>query len=127
MSSGYPIYYRLSSNPLDFNSKPNIQLVASDHTGTSSSPYVVWTPYGGQGGNGTIIVDCATSGSLFINQALGEGEWREIRVAQPGAYSRSLEILAESETALLIMGAGYNQQSTLNEVTDSVVDLSQLF
>jgi hypothetical protein len=125
MSSGYPIYYRISSNPLQFNSQPNIKMVASSGASLVSSPYVVWTTYGGA--NGTIIIDCSTSGSIFINQALGEGEWREISTPQPGAYSRSLMILAQSQKQLLIMGAGYNQQSTINRVTDSVIDLSQLF
>ena len=122
---GYPVYYRISSNPLNFNAQANVQLVASDGASLNSSPYVVYTSYGGT--NGTIIVNSAASGSLFINQALGSGPWKEIHVSQGGAYTRSLEILAESPKALLIMGAGYNQKSTRNEVTASVVDLSTLF
>ncbi|KUL83017.1 hypothetical protein ZTR_09321 [Talaromyces verruculosus] len=124
-SQGYPVYYRISSDPLNFNAQANVQLVASDGASLNSSPYVVYTSYGGI--NGTIIVNSAASGSLFINQALGSGQWKEIHVSQGGAYTRSLEILAESPKALLIMGAGYNQKLTRNEVTASVVDLSTLF
>lgn len=103
----------------------------SDGTQPASSPYVVWTPYGNSA-NGTIIVSCGTASSVFVNQALGEGEWMEIATPEGTSYSRSLRVLQEQGgkddgRMLLLMGAGHLPPSTTNRVTDSLVDLGSLF
>lgn len=93
----------------------------SSGTKPTSSPYVVWTPYGGK--NGTIIVSSGTQDNLFVNQALGEGEWTEIKSPEAHSYTRSLRVLSEENGRyLLIHGAGV-LLGTSNRVTASVLDL----
>lgn len=89
----------------------------------TSSPYVVWTSYGGE--NGTIIASSGTQSTLFVNQALGEGEWTEIESPEAHSYTRSLRVLSEDEGRyLMVHGAGV-LSGTSNSVTVSVVDLEE--
>ncbi|GFG26944.1 hypothetical protein IFM61606_06952 [Aspergillus udagawae] len=121
-SYSFPVYFRISSDPENFASAPHQRLVTNTGYVPTSSPYVVWTPYGGV--NGTIIVSAYSSSSVFINQALGEGPWREIPTSEPNAYTRSLRILSEDPKMLLINGAGVlNGQS--NKVTVTLVNLEE--
>ncbi|KAJ5683014.1 hypothetical protein N7462_006179 [Penicillium macrosclerotiorum] len=117
----FPLYYRRSSDPEDFASATGERLVVSSGTEPTSSPYVTWTSYGGT--NGTIIASSGSYSTLFINQALGEGEWTEISCSEGTSYSRSLRVLSESnEQYLLVNGAGVSG-GTSNSVTVTVVDL----
>ncbi|KAI9730552.1 MAG: hypothetical protein M1834_005793 [Cirrosporium novae-zelandiae] len=121
-SSGYhfPIYYRLNTNPLDFNSSPDHYIKAGS-TVPTSSPYVVYTSAGNE--NGTIVVSAASTSSVFVNQALGHPDaW--VRVSTPAAiaYSRSLRIMQDQPTHLLIAGAGLNGNYDKN-VTVAVMDI----
>jgi hypothetical protein len=83
---------------------------------------VTWTPYGGP--DGTIIVSCGTFSSVFINQALGEGEWTEVATPEGTSYTRSLRIFEQDPQFLLINGAGVLNGEE-NSVTVSVVDLEK--
>ncbi|KAJ5212532.1 uncharacterized protein N7498_004178 [Penicillium cinerascens] len=122
-SYSFPLYFRLSSNPEDFASAEGHQLVVSSGTVPTSSPYVVWTPYGGK--NGTIVASSGTQSTLLINQALGEGEWTEISSPESQSYSRSLRVLSEGNGKyLLVNGAGV-LSGTNNSVTVSVMDLEE--
>ncbi|PLB55603.1 BNR/Asp-box repeat protein [Aspergillus steynii IBT 23096] len=123
-SYSFPIYYRISADPENFNAAPHQRLVVSSGTVPTSSPYVVWTPYGGK--NGTIIVSAGTQDSIFINQALGEGEWTEIATPEGHSYTRSLRVLREDPSKLLLHGAGVLLGKT-NKVTVSVMDLKKAF
>lgn len=120
----FPVYYRISADPLDFNSSEGIPLVPAN-TGTIpvSSPYVVHSSVGGE--NGTIVVSSGSQTSIFTNQALGaEGEWYEWSTAQPSAYSRHLRVFGEDHSKLIILGAGHLPPSTTNNVSLSVLDLT---
>lgn len=119
----FPVYYRISSDPEDFNSAEGVQLIASDGTKPLSAPYVVWTSYGGK--NGTIIASAESSTSVFINQALGEGEWTEIATPEGASYSRSLRILEEGDGNWLLLNGGGALGGEDNSVTVSVVNLKQ--
>ncbi|KAJ5937645.1 hypothetical protein N7454_003987, partial [Penicillium verhagenii] len=121
----FPVYYRISANPLDFNSAEGIQLVAKDGTKPTSSPYVTWTPYGGA--HGTIIANGQSSTSIFINQALGAGEWTEVATPEVAAYSRSLRVLEEGDGNWLVLtGGGDSAATTDNLVSVSVLNLKGL-
>ncbi|KAJ5684650.1 CAZyme family GH93 [Penicillium maclennaniae] len=119
----FPLYYRLSSDPEDFASSEGIALVASSGTVPTSSPYVVWTEYGGK--NGTIIASSGTQSNIFINQALGEGEWTEIASPESASYTRSLRILSEGNGRYLAINGGGVLGGTSNTVSMSVMDLKK--
>ena len=122
-SRGYPIHYRLSDDPRNFAKAPDSALVAN-RVAPSSSPFCIWTPFGGP--NGTIIVS-AYQADIYTNRALGDANaWVAYKVPQPSAYTRSLMVTAARPELLLIMGAGNLPPSTSNRVSLSVVDLSKL-
>lgn len=127
-SSGYsfPVTYRISADPLDFNSSAPISLVAAN-TGTTptGSPYVVFSSDGGA--NGTIVVSCGGRSTVYVNRALGDASaWYEYETPQPTAYSRHLRVFAEDQTKLLIAGGGVLPPATNNTVSLSVVSLPDL-
>lgn len=114
----------MSSNPEDFASVEHHALVASSGTVPTSSPYVVWTPYGGK--HGTIIASSGTQSTIFVNQALGKGEWTEIASPESVSYTRSLRVLSEENGRYLLINGGGVLSGTSNTVTVSVVDLKEV-
>jgi hypothetical protein len=122
--SGYsfPVYYRISSSPLDFNSAPGYPIIASNVHPTSSS-YIVWSPAGGD--NGMIVVSSGSRSEIFVNKALGAvDKWEMVVTGQPAAYTRHLRLLPyRNWEHLLIMGAGHLPPSKTNNVSLSVVDV----
>ena len=123
----FPVYYRISADPLAFASAPDQALRPNndDTTVPQGSPYVTWSPYGGE--NGTIVVSCGTLGQVFTNQMLGHPDhWVMRETPQPTAYTRFVMIKDEDPDLLLIMGAGVLPPSTTNKVSLSVVRLSEL-
>ncbi|KAJ4172030.1 hypothetical protein NW754_007628 [Fusarium falciforme] len=121
----FPVYYRLSEDPLAFLEAPGQQVVSDDGTKPAGSPYVVWSSYGGE--NGTIVVSCGTMPQIFTNQALGHPDaWKKWEVPQPTAYTRALLVFEEDPDLLMIMGAGDLPPGKTNEVSASVVRLSEV-
>lgn len=123
---GFPVYYRINANPLEFNNSEGIPIIAKN-TGTSpvGSPYVVWSSVGGE--NGTIIVSSGSYTQVWTNQALGdEGEWYEWETPAPSSYTRSLRVFNEDQDRLLIMGGGVLPPSTTNNVSYSILDIEGL-
>ena len=93
--SGYsfPVYYRISDSPLEFNSSTGYHVVAGDVHSTSS-PYIVWLQAGGE--NGTIIVSCGSLSEIFVNKALGAvNQWSIVATPQPAAYTRHLRVMPQ--------------------------------
>jgi hypothetical protein len=120
--SGYsfPVYYRISDSPLEFNSSTGYHVVAGDVRSTSS-PYIVWLQAGGE--NGTITVSCGSLSEIFVNRALGAvDQWSIVATPQPAAYTRHLRVMPQ-RNHLLIMRAGYLPPSTTNNVSLSVIDV----
>lgn len=113
----------MSSNPEDFASVEHHKLVVSSGTKPTSSPYVVWTPYGGK--NGTIIASSGTESTLFINRALGQGEWTEIASPEAHSYTRSLRVLSEGNGRYLMVNGGGVLGGSANRVTVTVMDLKE--
>ncbi|KAJ4168376.1 hypothetical protein NW754_002248 [Fusarium falciforme] len=122
----FPVYYRISSDPLDFINAEHVPLILQDGTQPAGSPYVVWSSYGGK--NGTIVVSSGTAGEIFTNQALGDpSAWKKWTVPQPAAYTRALLVLKKNPDLLMIMGAGILPPANgQNTVTSSVVRLSKI-
>ena len=120
--SGYsfPVYYRIASSPLEFNSSIGYPVVAGA-THPTLSPYIVWLAAGGE--NGTIMVSCGTLSEVFVNKGLGAvDQWTMVVTPQPAAYSRHLRVMPQRNN-LLIMGAGHLPPSTTNNVSLSVIDV----
>lgn len=125
---GFPVYYRMASDPRTFASAKEHSLVVGS-TRSTSSPFVTWTPYSTTSGNknGTILVSANSQSQIFSNSALGdESKWEMHSVAQPAAYTRTLRVLQNDPSRLLIMGAGHLPPSTTNAVSLSIVDLGKV-
>ncbi|KAJ9148485.1 Glycoside hydrolase family 93 protein [Pleurostoma richardsiae] len=122
-SYSFPVYYRISDDPLKFNSAPGHALVAEGTT-PFSSPYITWSSAGGR--DGTIVVSDGTHQQIFVNRALGaDDKWEWYSVPQLVAYTRHLRVFKDDPSKLLIMGAGHLPPSTTNNVSLSVVDLGK--
>ncbi|KAL1875333.1 hypothetical protein VTK73DRAFT_10117 [Phialemonium thermophilum] len=121
----FPVYYRISDDPLAFNAQsPGQQLIAGSIR-PESSPYVTWSSFGGD--NGIIIASSGTNAQIFVNRALGDPtRWEAYNVPQPVAYTRHLRVFDQDPSKLLIMGAGHLPPSTTNNVSFSIVDLGTL-
>ncbi|KAF7592745.1 hypothetical protein BBP40_012503 [Aspergillus hancockii] len=122
-SYSFPVYYRLSEDPEDFLSAPHQKLIVSSGTKPTGSPYNVWSSFGGE--NGTIVVSSGNEGPVFVNQALGEGEWTEIATPESASYTRALRVLQQDQRFLLLNGGGV-LNGEANKVTVSVIDLESV-
>lgn len=121
VATGYefPVYYRISENPLDFNNSVGLPLVSNNGAQPTSSPYVTWSPVGGI--NGTIIVSC---GSLEPISLGAQDSWKTVQTPEGVSYTRHLRALKNSNH-LLILGAGHLPPATTNKFTVSVVDIAK--
>ncbi|KAJ5409037.1 hypothetical protein N7509_002920 [Penicillium cosmopolitanum] len=101
---GYPVYYRMADSPFDFRFAYGIPIMV-DGVQPNASPYVVWSPSGGD--NGTILVSDADHSGVFTNQAGGQpDQWELHDTPQAPAYSRSLHVFEKYPDHLMILGAG---------------------
>ncbi|KAL2669993.1 hypothetical protein Neosp_014872 [[Neocosmospora] mangrovei] len=124
-TDGCRVHYRLSSDPLNILSAPGHSLVSDKGTRPVSSPSVVWSKVGGA--NGSIIVSAGSQSAIFVNKNLGaDGSWVEYATPQPNAYTRSLMTFKEDDNYLLIIGGGRLPPSSTNQVSLSVVKLTDL-
>lgn len=120
----FPVYYRISESPLEFNNAVGYPVIANDGTQPMSSPYITWAPTGGP--NGTIVVSSGSHSQIFTNQELGATDaWKIIPTPEGISYSRNLRVFKHIPQHLLIMGAGVLPPSTTNKVTVSVIDLEK--
>ncbi|KAH8661479.1 glycoside hydrolase family 93 protein [Tricladium varicosporioides] len=119
----FPVNYRISDDPLNFNAAADVALISSDGTQPTGSPYITWSPVGGV--NGTIIVSAHSNSQVFINKALGDANsWKTVKTPQPNAYTRHIRVLKQNTNHLLIMGGGQLPPSTTNKISLSVIDLA---
>jgi hypothetical protein len=86
----YPAYYKIASSLEDFAKEPARKLDINTGAQANGSPFVTWTPLGGA--NGTIVVSTSDSNSVFINQALAESSWKEVKTPAGRAYSREVRV-----------------------------------
>lgn len=117
----FAIYYRISTDPLNFNASLGRPIIATDGTVPVSSPYNVWTPVGGP--LGTIAVSDGTHSQVFLNHNLGApGAWTKMETPEGISYTRSLRVLRDS-SKILIAGGGV-LSGTNNSVTASTIDIT---
>ncbi|CZT13737.1 hypothetical protein WAI453_005101 [Rhynchosporium graminicola] len=104
-----PVYYRLAESPLEFDNSVGIPIAVKDRSEPNSSPYVIWSPYGGV--NGTIVVSAASRSSVFTNSFGGAvDKWEEHSTPASASYARSLQISMSDPNRLLIYGGdSYNK------------------
>lgn len=119
---GFAAYYRLSTDPLAFNSATGYRITATDGTVPTSSPYVVWTSAGGT--NGTIIVSANSNSEVFVNTALAApgSAWRKIATPQARSYTRSLQVLPDPN--LILLAGGGTLGGSTNKVSASVMNIT---
>ncbi|KAF1995580.1 glycoside hydrolase family 93 protein [Amniculicola lignicola CBS 123094] len=117
----YPIYYKLSFDPENANSEPWHRLVVNVGTQPNGGPYVTWSPVGGP--NGTIIVSDSDNNPIWINQALGEGTWKEVQTPHGHAYSREVRVPVNDGTKIRIAGGAPYGAPPPGLVQVSVMDL----
>ncbi|KAK2741397.1 hypothetical protein FQN55_008313 [Onygenales sp. PD_40] len=118
----FPVYYRISADPLDFlNAAEYPLVVAADGTRPTGSPYNVWMDVGGE--DGAIVVSSGSQSEIFVNRALGrEDAWEKISTEEKTSYTRHLRAMKEPGH-LLIMGGGVLPPSDTNVVSVGVMDL----
>ncbi|KAM5342777.1 hypothetical protein ACJ41O_013743 [Fusarium nematophilum] len=135
LASGCPVYHKVSKSPLTFGSVDPVPIIPGDgNLNPNGSPYIIWTPEPGKGGEkGVFIMNGNSREELFINtDAVDPNGWKPLDVKQWSAYSRSLRIIdtpasspAKGEKKLLIMNGGNMgcSGSCYNYVVSGVVDI----
>ncbi|KAF2279099.1 uncharacterized protein EI97DRAFT_227569 [Westerdykella ornata] len=119
----YPIFYKLSRDPDNFTKEPIHQLVVDTGAQPNGGPVVTWTPYGGK--NGTIVVSDSDLEPVWINQALGQGIWKQLNVPAGGGYSREVKIPANNDKNLRITAGASYGQDTPAKILITLIDLEK--
>jgi hypothetical protein len=119
----YAVYYKLATDPTQFNASTGYVIRATDGNVLNSSPYVVWTPAGGS--NGTIVVSSGCCTSVFTNTALAApgSAWTEVSTPDGISYSRSLRVMPNDHNLLFVGGGIYG--GTNNTVTATVMQIAK--
>ncbi|KAK7970375.1 hypothetical protein PG996_001196 [Apiospora saccharicola] len=116
----FPVFYRMSADPEAFGRAEHHPLVTTGGHVPTGSPYVVWTPAGGE--DGTIIVSSGCCSEVYMNRALGaEDAWEKVATPAGSSYTRSLMVFQEDSSYVLIAGAGKLPPSTTNSVQINVI------
>ncbi|KAK6864833.1 hypothetical protein PG990_005728 [Apiospora arundinis] len=121
-SYSFPVFYRMSADPEAFMQAEHHPLVTTGGDVPTGSPYVVWTPAGGE--DGTIIVSSGCCSEVYMNRALGaEDAWEKVATPAGSSYTRSLMVFQEDPSFVLIAGGGKLPPSTTNSVQISVIQV----
>lgn len=86
----YPVHFKIASSPENAGTERARQIKVDTGNAPIGGPYVTWTPLGGA--NGTIVLSDSRSNSVFINQALGEGTWKEVKTTAGRAFAREVRV-----------------------------------
>ncbi|KAJ2901812.1 bnr asp-box repeat domain protein [Zalerion maritima] len=122
---GFPLYYRIADDPRHFINA-TAHLINAGDSYPISSPNVVWSPVGGK--DGTILVS-SSSKPLYFNRCGADPticSWEAMDPPEDAAYTRNIRLLEDDPNYLLIMGAGVLPPSTTNNVTVSVIKVSDV-
>lgn len=117
----FPVFYKISEDPLKFGEVEGLPLVTNDATRTvpAGSPFVVFDQ-----AQKRLIVSCGSEGDVYINDAYGDvGAWQSRETGERVSYTRNLQIIhdAKGQTALHIIGGGELPPSEGNRVANGVV------
>lgn len=120
--NGCAASYVIASSPLSFSGATAYYIEPVGGSIPSSSPYNVWTPYGGA--NGTIIANANSDTAVFYNKKLGDANsWVRVNTNQTRGYTRQIRVTSNTQYIQLILGGSIG--ATANKVTTSVLDLSK--
>lgn len=119
----FPVFYKISEDPLNFNAIEGLPLVTNDAARTvpKSSPFVIFDSEQNR------VIVSAFESDVFINDNLGNlNSWQSRSTGERASYSRNLHLIHDEagETGLGMIGGGALPPSTGNRVTDGVVDMS---
>lgn len=135
---GIPVHYKISNDGIDWGNPAETGKRIENKEGhfLKSTPYVIWTPYGGK--NGTIIasgmginVNGEVKGNGYmINKNSGEGEWTYLEAPisynptdPPGGYSQTMITLDESGKEILQLVPVPNGNKSNMDIKYSKFDL----
>lgn len=115
---GIPVHFKISDDGINWGDPVDLgkRILNKEGYFLKSTPYVIWTPYGGE--NGTILVSGMSvnmngkrvGNGYMINKNLGEGEWTYIKApisyntdekGPPGGYSQTMITLDSSGREIL--------------------------
>ncbi|CBX96272.1 hypothetical protein LEMA_P111910.1 [Plenodomus lingam JN3] len=116
------VQYGITENPENSGIGPFSEVRTATGPQPRGASYVTWSPLGGS--NGTIVLSDSTSSSVFINQALGAGHWREIKVKAGRAYGREVRSVPKDKTRLSIAGGSAGLLKAA-DVLLSIIDLEK--
>jgi hypothetical protein len=121
--ASFAVYYRLATDPTQFNAAAGHVIKATDGKIPTGSPYVVWTPAGSS--NGTIVVSSGCCSSVFTNTALAApgSAWTEVSTPEGTSYTRSIRIMPNDQNLLLMGGGVLNGAS--NRVSATVMQIAK--
>ncbi|KAG5743981.1 hypothetical protein H9Q70_013308 [Fusarium xylarioides] len=134
LTGGCPVYYKVSSDPLDFASATEQPIIPNNGgLNPNGNPRVIWTPEPGMDGKGIFIANGGSREEVFVNtDALDPNGWKPVNVGQWAAYSRDLRVIqtpddspAKGQPKLLITNGGNMgcDGKCYNFIADGLVDI----
>ncbi|KAF1850269.1 glycoside hydrolase family 93 protein [Cucurbitaria berberidis CBS 394.84] len=121
-SDNHPVYFKLTNTPENVGTEHKRQITTTTGTRLQGAPYATWSPVGGA--NGTIVLSDSTSNSIYINQALGEGLWKEIQTTAGRAYAREVRSVPNDKSKLRIAGGSENDARS-SDILITIIDLEK--
>ncbi|CAO2647579.1 Nn.00g085010.m01.CDS01 [Neocucurbitaria sp. VM-36] len=121
-SSNNSLYFKLTQTPENVAAERVHEITTSTGTRLQGAPYVTWSPVGGA--NGTIVLSDSTSNSVFVNQALGEGAWKEVKTTAGRAYAREVRAVPNDQSKLRIAGGSENAERS-SDILITIMDLEK--
>lgn len=119
----YPIHYRISDDPLNWNTAVDYPLVLPNGDHPASSAQIIWHPYGGI--DGTLVLNALSNTEIWVNQALGDpGAWRKIPTGMQEGYSRWLGVVPGTSKILIVSGGWPWKTPSWQRVSSMVFDLA---
>jgi hypothetical protein len=114
---GYAVYYKIQTSPLNFGGIYGVAVKSKSGVVPLGSPYVVYTPVGGQNGLGAIVVSGASRSEMFVSRDQG-GSWDMVNTASGGSYSRGMVVAPKVKDILIFAGNQGNSQAITMTATD---------
>ncbi|KAI6780470.1 uncharacterized protein J7T54_002868 [Emericellopsis cladophorae] len=119
----FEFYYRIADSPLEVADAEDVPLLPfNSDSQPRGTPYVVWTPAGGE--NGTLIAGDNYHTGIYKNTQLGARDaWEYVETPAGLAYSRSFLVLPNDPSRIMIIAPGPNPGVGDNIVYVSTIDI----
>jgi hypothetical protein len=119
----FPIFYKISNDPLSFDSVEGLPLIAQgSRVVPKSSPFVTFDK-----DKGRIIVSSGTESDVYINEKYGDvNGWYGKASGERTSYTRNVQVIQDHKgnNALHIIGGGELPPSEGNRVANGVVNMA---